>query len=135
MTIVGQFDHLDEHEKINKLKNQIKELKVVSKDHKKLVGNLYKEIDRLSKDMALVKEDNQCYMVAKGMCENDVRLILKNRLSMVSSDNSVTPINKGMPHPRGYRAFTKVLCKYARDERLLTLEEAICKMSYFPAWK
>ena len=59
MTIVGQFDQLEEHEKINKLKAQIKELKVVSKDHKKLVGNLYKEIDRLSKDMALVKEDNQ----------------------------------------------------------------------------
>ena len=58
-THTGMFDHLDEHEKINKLKTQIKELKVVSKDHKKLVGNLYKEIDRLSKDMALVKEDNQ----------------------------------------------------------------------------
>ena len=40
MTHVGMFDHLDEHEKINKLKTQIKELKVVSKDHKKLVGNL-----------------------------------------------------------------------------------------------
>ena len=66
MTIVGQFDQLEEHEKINKLKNQIKELKVVSKDHKKLVGNLYKEIDRLSKDMALVKEDNQLLNIEIG---------------------------------------------------------------------
>ena len=66
MTIVGQFDQLEEHEKINKLKNQIKELKVVSKDHKKLVGNLYKEIDRLSKDMALVKEDNQLLNIELG---------------------------------------------------------------------
>ena len=66
MTIVGQFDQLEEHEKINKLKAQIKELKVVSKDHKKLVGNLYKEIDRLSKDMALVKEDNQLLNIEIG---------------------------------------------------------------------
>ena len=66
MTIVGQFDQLEEDEKINKLKNQIKELKVVSKDHKKLVGNLYKEIDRLSKDMALVKEDNQLLNIELG---------------------------------------------------------------------
>ena len=66
MTIVGQFDRLDEHEKINKLKDQIKKLKLISKDHKKLVGNLYKEIDRLSKDMALVKEDNQLLNIEMG---------------------------------------------------------------------
>ena len=66
MTIVGQFDQLEDHEKINKLKAQIKELKVVSKDHKKLVGNLYKEMDRLKKDMAVVKEDNQLLNIEIG---------------------------------------------------------------------
>ena len=58
MTIVGQFDHLDDHEKINKLKVQIKDLRKVNRSHQKLVGNLYKEIDLLKKDMTLVKEDN-----------------------------------------------------------------------------
>ena len=66
MTIVGQFDRLDEHEKINNLKDQIKKLNLVNKDHKKLVGNLYKEIDRLAKDMALVKEDNQLLNIEMG---------------------------------------------------------------------
>ena len=66
MTIVGQFDQLEEHEKINKLKDQIKNLRLVDKGHKKLVGNLYKEIDRLSKDMALVKEDNQLLNIEMG---------------------------------------------------------------------
>ena len=55
----GMFDHLDEHEKINKLKAEIKNLKLMSKEHKKLVGKLYKETDWLRKEMALVKEDNQ----------------------------------------------------------------------------
>ena len=58
MTIVNQFDKLDEHEKINKLKAEIIDCRKVSREHKKLVGNLYKEIDFLKKDMALVKEDN-----------------------------------------------------------------------------
>ena len=58
MTIVGQFDKLDEHEKINKLKVEIKDLRKVNKSHQKLVGNLYKEMDLLKKDMALFKEDN-----------------------------------------------------------------------------
>ena len=59
MTIVGQFDKLDEHEKINKLKVEIKDLRKVNKSHQKLVGNLYKEMDLLKKDMTLIKEDNQ----------------------------------------------------------------------------
>ena len=58
MTIVGQFDQLEEYEKINKLKAEIKDCRKVSSEHKKLVGNLYKEINLLKKDMALVKEDN-----------------------------------------------------------------------------
>ena len=65
-TNAGMFDHLDEHEKINKLKDQIKNLKQISKDHKILVGKQYKEIDRLSKDMALVKEDNQLLNIEIG---------------------------------------------------------------------
>ena len=35
ITYVGMFDQLDEHEKINKLKAEIKRLKIVSKDHKR----------------------------------------------------------------------------------------------------
>tara|TARA_R110002020_G_scaffold158396_1_gene341565 strand:- start:1670 stop:1909 length:240 start_codon:yes stop_codon:yes gene_type:complete len=65
-TNAGMFDRLDEHEKINKLKAEVKRLKIISKDHKKLVGNLYKEIDRLTKDMALVKEDNQLLNIEIG---------------------------------------------------------------------
>ena len=66
MTIVGQFDRLDEHEKINKLKTEVKDLRKVNREHKKLVGNLYKEMDRLKKDMAFVKEDNQLLNIEMG---------------------------------------------------------------------
>jgi len=66
MTIVGQFDQLEEHEKISRLKAQMKDLKLVNREHKKLVGNLYKEMDRLKRDMAFVKEDNQLLNIEIG---------------------------------------------------------------------
>ena len=66
MTIVGQFDRLDEHEKINRLKAQMKDLRLINIEHKKLVGNLYKEMDRLKRDMAFVKEDNQLLNIEIG---------------------------------------------------------------------
>ena len=62
----GMFEHLDEHEKINKLKAEIKRLKEISKEHKKLVGKLYKETEWLRKEMALVKEDNQLLNIEIG---------------------------------------------------------------------
>jgi len=65
-TNVGIFDQLDDHEKINKLKDQIKKLKMISKEHEKLVGKLYKETDTLRKEMALVKEDNQLLNIEIG---------------------------------------------------------------------
>ena len=72
MTIVGQFDRLDEHEKISKLKAETKDLRKVNKSHQKLVGNLYKEMDKLKKDMALVKEDNQLLNMEIGRMMNKV---------------------------------------------------------------
>ena len=66
MTIVGQFDSLDEHEKIKKLRVEIKDLRKVNKSHQKLVGNLYKEIDLLKKDMAILKESNQALNMESG---------------------------------------------------------------------
>jgi len=66
MTIVGQFDLLENGEKIKKLRSEIKDCRKVNRSHQKLVGNLYKEIDRLSKDMALVKEDNQLLNIELG---------------------------------------------------------------------
>ena len=46
--------------------NSIFNLRKVNKSHQKLVGNLYKEMDRLKKDMALVKEDNQLLNIEIG---------------------------------------------------------------------
>ena len=77
MTIVGQFDQLDDHEKINKLKVQIKDLSKVNRSHQKLVGHLYKEIDLLKKDMTLVKEEVQILNIELKLKDKEIGRMMK----------------------------------------------------------
>jgi N-acyl-D-amino-acid deacylase len=58
------------------------------------------------------------------MDENVVRRLLLDPLVMVSSDGSPT-----MRHPRGYGSFAKIIRQYVVDEGVLTLEEAVRKMT------
>jgi N-acyl-D-amino-acid deacylase len=83
----------------------------------------------------LLQRDPEIEVVVRGMDEDDVRYVLRHRLSMVCDDAGVVARGDGCPHPRAYRAFTRVLATYARDEKLLTLEEAVHKMTGMPAWK
>ncbi|KPV65331.1 MAG: D-glutamate deacylase [Candidatus Bathyarchaeota archaeon BA1] len=58
---------------------------------------------------------------------------------MIGTDGSaVAPygvLGKGKPHPRSYGTFPRVLGKYVREERTLTLENAVRKMTSLPAQK
>lgn len=79
--------------------------------------------------------DPNIAVLAGGIHEEDVKTLLKHKLAMVASDGSIVNFGEGMPHPRNYRAFTRVLTKYVKEEEIISLEEAINKMSYLPAWK
>jgi len=85
--------------------------------------------------LAIAETDVHMTMTAGGMGEDDMRYVLSHRLSMVCSDSSVTRSGEGCPHPRNYAAFTRALATYTREEALLTLEQAVHKMTGFPAWK
>jgi N-acyl-D-amino-acid deacylase len=65
------------------------------------------------------------------MDEGDVQRVLKHELCMIGSDG--LPSEGGKPHPRLYGTFPRVLARYAREEGLLTLEEAVHKMTGLPA--
>jgi N-acyl-D-aspartate/D-glutamate deacylase len=52
---------------------------------------------------------------------------------MVASDGEVPVFGRGAPHPRSYGTFARVLAVYVREKALLTLEEAVRKMTSFPA--
>lgn len=73
-------------------------------------------------------------MVVFAMSEDDVRTVIKSPCSAIISDSWVTsPQAGGRPHPRAYGSFPRVLGRYVREERLLSLEEAVRKMTSFPA--
>ena len=52
---------------------------------------------------------------------------------MIASDGGVVLFGRASPHPRSYGTFVRVLGRYVRDLKVLTLEDAIRKMSSFPA--
>jgi N-acyl-D-amino-acid deacylase len=65
--------------------------------------------------------------------EEDVIRIMKDPLAMVASDGGVVEFKRGAPHPRNYGTFARVLGLYVREKQVLSLEEAIRKMTSLPA--
>jgi N-acyl-D-amino-acid deacylase len=67
------------------------------------------------------------------MDEQDIIRILKHPLAMIETDGDPVSYGVGFPHPRSYGAFPRVLARYVRELGVLTLEEAIKKMTSMPA--
>ena len=65
--------------------------------------------------------------------EDDVVRIMKDPNTMIGSDGEVIKFGVAAPHPRGYGTFVRVLGRYVRELRALTLQDAIRKMTSFPA--
>ncbi len=65
--------------------------------------------------------------------EDDLVRILKDPLTMIASDGGVEIPKQGVPHPRSYGTFARVLGVYVREKRVLSLEDAIRKMTSLPA--
>lgn len=86
----------------------------------------------------LLIEDNaftECAVF--GMSEDDVSLVLQQPWVSFDNDSSGTApdglLGTQHPHPRAYGTFPRVLRKYVREEKKLTLEDAIRKFSALPA--
>ncbi|HSP17351.1 MAG TPA: D-aminoacylase [Thermoanaerobaculia bacterium] len=67
------------------------------------------------------------------MSEDDVIRILRHPATMIASDGEVPVFGKNSPHPRSYGTFVRVLGVYVREKQVLTLEDAVRKMTSLPA--
>ena len=76
------------------------------------------------------KESPEAVVVASVMNENEVVEAIKVPYIMIASDGGY---NKGQGHPRGAGTFPKVLGRYVRDLKVLSLIDALKKMTYLPA--
>ena len=74
-------------------------------------------------------------MLFHGMSEEDVKNIMKYPYNMIASDATIRIPGIGHPHPRGYGTNARVLGKYVRDEKIISLEEAVRRMTSLPAQK
>lgn len=72
-------------------------------------------------------------MVYHFMSDDDVDRIMRHPEVAIASDASVLTPGEGVPHPRGYGNNVRVLGRYVRVRKLVTLEEAIRKMTSAPA--
>jgi len=65
--------------------------------------------------------------------ESDLKLAMRQPWVSIGSDGSALatsgPLRTGVPHPRNFGTFPRVLGKYVREEHTLTLEQAVWKMS------
>ena len=72
-------------------------------------------------------------MVYHFMGEPDIERIMKHPFVGIASDSGVLAAGSGVPHPRGYGNTARVLGEYVRKRRVITLEEAVRKMTSLPA--
>jgi N-acyl-D-amino-acid deacylase len=103
------------------------------KAHPEFEGKTLEEIARSTSTTEIaayqrIVNDGGASIVCSSMNEADVRAFYRQRWVMVSSDGGI-----GSRHPRGAGTFTKVLGRFAREQRWFSLEEAVRKMTSLPA--
>lgn len=85
----------------------------------------------------LIADSARTSAVFFSMSEEDVRMAMAQPWISFCTDGGQRatdgPLSDGKPHPRAYGSFTKILGRYVREEKLLSLEDAVRKMTSLPA--
>ena len=112
---------------------------MLSSKRKSFEGKTLEDIQKLY-DLPIIETVNKLLddvsdkilVAAFGMNENDVQNIMKNDLTMIGTDG----IDVGSkPHPRAWGTYPRILEEYVGRLGILTLENAINKMTHMPAEK
>ncbi|MBS1980773.1 MAG: N-acyl-D-amino-acid deacylase [Cytophagales bacterium] len=117
------FSHYDPNPEYNG-----KSLAEVAKQEKKPAEKMLIELIRRLDECDKKKGDCSGSIVATSMEENDIGKLMQWQHSNICSDGASTG-----RHPRGFGAFTRVLAYYVREKKILTLDEAIYKMTALAA--
>ncbi len=101
--------------------------------HRDYQGKTLDEIAKAAGSSAVdvyirIVKDGGAGVVCKSMIESDIKTFYQRPWVMVASDGGI-----GSRHPRGAGTFPRVLGRYVREQKWFSLEEAIRKMSSFPA--
>jgi N-acyl-D-amino-acid deacylase len=99
------------------------------------IGSEIETVLDLCREGAASGRGNVCgtQMVYHTMDEQDVERIFAHPLAMVARDGGVAAAGWGIPHPRSYGSSARVLARFVRERGLVSLEEAVRKMTSLPA--
>lgn len=117
---------------------------VKKEDNKKFEGKTIEQIVTQSKEdpfeftrKLLLDENGSVSMCGFGMSEENTSRILSHPLCMIASDASARAtygkLSEGSPHPRSYGTFPRFLGRYVRQNKIVSLNEAIRKITSLPA--
>ena len=107
--------------------------KYVGKSLGQIARDQKKAPDEATLDLYL-EQNGDVSLVMHYMSEKDMRLALQDPLVSFDSDGTaVSPEFGGQPHPRYYGTFPRVLGRYVREEKVISLEEAVRKMTSLAA--
>jgi N-acyl-D-amino-acid deacylase len=82
----------------------------------------------------LAEAGGEILTIVHGQSEDNLRRIMRHPLTAIGSDGwTLSPEAGGRPHPRSYGTYARVLGRYVREEKVLSLEEAVRKMTFLPA--
>jgi dihydroorotase/N-acyl-D-amino-acid deacylase len=90
-------------------------------------------IDNAAETAIEIQIKGGCSAIYHAMNEEDVERIMRYPHTMIASDGGIPKFGDGVPHPRNYGTFARVLGRYVRERGVLTLEEAIRRMTSLPA--
>jgi dihydroorotase/N-acyl-D-amino-acid deacylase len=90
-------------------------------------------LDNAAEATFWIVEQGGCQGIFHAMAEHDLEAILRHPTTSIASDGEVPIFGRANPHPRSYGTFARVLGLYVREKHTLSLEDAIRKMSSFPA--
>jgi len=97
-------------------------------------GNKHKKEKEAETIIDIIKHGGAS-AVFHGMSEEDIERIMQYPFNMFASDATIRVLGAGVPHPRGYVTNARVLAEYVREQHIISLEEAIRRMTSLPAQK
>ena len=90
-------------------------------------------IDNTADTVIDLETKGNCSAVYHAISDEDIERIIRFPFTMIASDGEIPLFGQAAPHPRSYGTFARVLAVYVREKRAIGLEDAIRKMSGYPA--
>lgn len=94
------------------------------------------DFEKAAEHVIRLQEAGGCSCIYHAIAEQDVERIMRYPGTMIASDGGIPVFGSAdVPHPRNYGTFARVLGRYVRERKVITLEDAVRRMTSLPAMR